>query len=115
MNLRKIRKVGTSGTPRCELDSHADTCVAGANCRLISHEGRKVSVHPYSEEYKPIHDVIIGSVATLWVDPTDGQSYILIIHEALYFGKRLADTLLCPNQLRAHGLKVEDVPKQFNS
>ena len=115
MNLRKIRKVGTSGTPRCELDSHADTCVAGANCRLISHEGRKVSVHPYSEEYKPIHDVIIGSVATLWVDPTDGQSYILIIHEALYFGKRLADTLLCPNQLRAHGLKVQDVPKQFDS
>jgi hypothetical protein len=60
-------------------------------------------------------DVQIGTVATLWEDPQSGKSYILIIHEALYLGKVLPDTLLTPNQLRANGLTVEDAPKQYDS
>ena len=99
---------------RCELDSHADTCVAGANTLLIAHDNRLVSVHPFSSDYAPMKDVIIGSVATLWEDPMTGQPYNLIIHEALYLGKTLPDTLLTPNQLRANGLTVEEAPKQFD-
>jgi hypothetical protein len=95
---------------RTELDSHADTCVAGRNTLLVSDDGRRVTVHPNSGEYKPIQDVSIATVATLWIHPDDGQPYILIIHEALYFGNRVDVTLLNPNQLRANGVKVEDVP-----
>jgi hypothetical protein len=41
---------------------------------------------------------------------------VLIIHEALYFGERLkTSTLLTPNQLRANGLVVDDVPRQFKA
>jgi hypothetical protein len=100
---------------RCELDSHADTCVAGANTLLIAHDDRQVSVHPFSADYTPMSDVQIGTVATLWVHPESGNTYILIIHEALYVGEVLPDTLLTPNQLRANGLTVEDVPKQYDS
>ena len=100
---------------RCELDSHADTCVAGANTLLIAHDDRQVSVHPFSADYTPMSDVQIGTVATLWVHPESGNTYILIIHEALYLGEDLPDTLLTPNQLRANGLTVEDVPKQYDS
>ena len=39
---------------------------------------------------------------------------MLVIHEALYFGDRLATTLLCPNQLRANGIRVNDMPCQFD-
>jgi hypothetical protein len=39
---------------------------------------------------------------------------ILIIHEALWFGDKQSRTLLNPNQLRARGLIVNDVPRQFN-
>ena len=99
---------------RTELDSHADTCVAGRNTLLISDDGRQVTVHPYSGEYKPIQDVSIATVATMWIHPDDGQPYILVIHEALYFGDRVDVTLLNPNQLRANGVKVEDVPRQFD-
>ena len=99
---------------RTELDSDADTCVAGCNTLLISDDGRQVTVHPYSGEYKPIQDVSIATVATLWIHPDDGQPYILVIHEALYFGDRVDVTLLNPNQLRANGVKVEDVPRQFD-
>ncbi|KAI2511644.1 hypothetical protein MHU86_2710 [Fragilaria crotonensis] len=101
---------GDDEDTRTELDSHADTCVAGRNTLLVSDEGRQVTVHPYSGEYKPIPDVSIATVATLWIHPTDGQPYILIINEALYFGDRVDVTLLNPNQLRANGVTVEDVP-----
>ena len=117
---RSIKSVDTTTTSPpgtialCELDSHADTCVAGRNTLLVSDEGRQVTVHPYSGEYKPIPDVSIATVATLWIHPTDGQPYILIINEALYFGDRVDVTLLNPNQLRANGIIVEDVPRQFD-
>ena len=39
---------------RCELDSHADTCVAGSNTLRISDEGRQVTVHGYSDELAPM-------------------------------------------------------------
>ncbi len=56
---------------RTELDSHAETCVAGRNTLLVSDDGRRVTVHPYSSEYKPIQDVSIATVATLWIHPDD--------------------------------------------
>jgi len=99
---------------QCDLDSHADTCCAGMNCLLIEYDGRVVTVSPYHDEYEPMR-VKIATVATLWEDPRDGQSYILVIHEALYFGDRLKQTLLNPNQMRANGLIVEDVPRQFDN
>ena len=37
-----------------------------------------------------------------------------MIHEALYFGDHLQQTLLNPNQLRSHGLIVEETPQQFD-
>jgi hypothetical protein len=35
-------------------------------------------------------------------------------HEALYFGNGVDVTLLNPNQLCANGVKVKDVPRQFD-
>jgi hypothetical protein len=54
-------------------------------------------------------------VATAWDDPATGDVTVLYIHKALYFGGRMSDTLLCSNQLRAKGWKVQDVPKQFDA
>jgi hypothetical protein len=60
-------------------------------------------------------NVPITTVATLWELP-DGEKLILIIHKALYFGERLkTSTLLTPNQLRANGLVVDNVPRQFKA
>ena len=47
----RIAAVSTS-TLRCELDSHADTVVAGANTLRVSDDGREVIVHGYSEEQR---------------------------------------------------------------
>ena len=97
---------------RTELDTHADTCVAGDSYLMIRDEGMRAQVHPYSTEYKPL-EAIIGTAATLWDDPTDGQPYILIVNQALFFGSKVKTSLLNPNQLRANGLRVDDIPRQF--
>jgi hypothetical protein len=75
---------------RSELDSHADSFTND------KHE-----------------NVTIGTVATYWISD-DGTPYMLIIHEALYFGDKKKTTLLTPNQLRHNGLVVDDVPRQFD-
>ena len=99
---------------RNELDSHADTVVAGDNCVVLEPTGRTVSVSPFSDEYDSIDDIPIATVATAYDCPTTGQVYVLVFNEALYFGSRMDHTLLCPNQLRDYGLRVEDTPRQYN-
>ena len=90
----------------------ADTCVAGAMYLLIRDEGKTASVFSYNDKYKPV-TVTIGTAATLWEDPTSGQPYILVINQALFFGDKVQVSLLNPNQLRANGLRVDDVPRQL--
>ena len=117
LSLRAIHYLASSATshsPTCELDTHADTCVAGSNCILLSRCDRTVSVYAFSQDYAPQQNIPIGTVATVWVHPRTGVAYLLVIHEALFFGDRMAHTLLNPNQLRAHGLAVYDTPTQFD-
>jgi hypothetical protein len=100
---------------RADLDSHADTCCAGSNCKVLAETGEKVSVTPFSKSYTAMSDIPIATVATAYDDPTTGEVTLLIIHEALYLGDRLGHTLLCPNQLRANGLTVQETPCQYDS
>jgi hypothetical protein len=113
-NLRQIFEARRN-LNQSELDSHADTCVAGGNTKVIHFTDTKVNVSPFSDSYQAIKDVPIPTVATAWDDPGTGEVIILYIHEALYFGDRMSHTLLCPNQLRANGWTVQDVPKQFDA
>ena len=110
--IYRVASVNTSD-PRCELDSHADTCVAGSNTLRVAEEGREVTEHGYSDELALMIAPVM-TVATLWIHPETGKPYILVTHESLYFGDRMGTTLICPYQVRANGIKVEDVPRQFD-
>ena len=92
----------TECSGRNEMDSHADTIVVGNNCIVLELSRRNVSVSLCSEEYALIDDIPIATVATAYDCPDFCQVFILIFNEALYFGKGMAHTLLCPNQLRAY-------------
>jgi hypothetical protein len=106
---------GGNANLRCELDSHADTWVAGNNSLEIDHiDGRTVTVAPYTKEYEPKPGVRISTVAYLWEEPESGKPYVLIVHEALYFGDELEGSLMNPNQIRDNGIRVDDVPRQFD-
>jgi hypothetical protein len=71
-------------------------------------------VHSFSQENTPFQRIPIGTAATLWTNDK-GISYILILNQALLFGERLEHSLLCPNQLRNWGHKVNDVLIQYDS
>jgi len=101
-------------TNRTELDSHADTCVARANTVPLWYTDCAVSVSPFIGEYQPLSDVPIASVATAWDHPETGETYILVLNEALYFGDRMNHSLICPNQLRDFGVIVNDVPTFYD-
>ena len=110
--IAQVRRVATSYVPtsttygRCELDSHADTIVAGANCIILQYTGQECSVHPYSDSYAPKHNVPIVNVATAFQCQETGQTYILILNECLWMGDTLKHSLINPNQLRHFGTKV---------
>jgi hypothetical protein len=84
-NLRRIFEARRT-LNQSELDSHADTCVAGGNTKVINFTDTKVNVSPFSDSYKAIKDVPIATVATAWDDQGTGEVIILYIHEALYLG-----------------------------
>ena len=93
---------------RTELDSHADTCVVGANALILREHERRVSVtgydHSRPKTYK-IVDAVVGHE-----DPETGEEYMLVINQAIYI-PGLKHNLLCPMQLRMNDVSVNETPK----
>ena len=81
-----------------ELDSHADTTVAGSNMVMLEDTGGRASVTPFSKEYSPVPDIPIATCATTYICTSTGKPYLLVFGEALYFGGRMESSLICPNQ-----------------
>jgi len=97
-----------------ELDSHADTIVAGSTCRILELTNQSCDVFPYSDHYEPIKNVPIAKVATAYDHPITGQTYILVFGQALYMGDKMHHTLICPNQARVNGVIVDNVPQHLS-
>ena len=95
---------------KCELDSHADTTVAGSNCVILQYTGKECDVSPYRDDYESIKGVPIVHAATAWQSPHSGQTYILAFNECLWMGDKMDHSLINPNQLRHFGTIVQDNP-----
>ena len=93
-----------------EGDSNADTCCLGTNFMVLEMTNRTAEVYPYDSSYDPIENVPIVSGATAYDDKASGSTYILVFHESLFYGKKLAHSLINPNQVRDHGLEFWDNP-----
>ena len=92
-----------------EADSNADTCCLGTNFIPLHYTNRTADVYPYHGDYKPLENVPIVSAATAYDHP-NGQTYILVINEALYYGSKMNHSLINPNQIRFNGLDFFDNP-----
>ena len=97
-------------TAENECDSNADTCCLGPNFVILEYTRRTADVYSYDKSAKPIENVPIVSAATAWDDPITGETYILVIKEALYYGTKLDHSLLNPNQIRSYGFNLWDNP-----
>ena len=106
---RTIKKAKRSnGTPEFiphemstgELDTRLDMICAGNNFRPLVYTGQCCQVSGFHSSFDTLNDVPVATVATAYQHPS-GVVYILIIHEALYFGRSLDHSLINPNQIRA--------------
>ena len=95
---------------RCEMDSHADTCVAGPNFVVIEFTGEHCDVTPYTADYQPILNISVVNAATAYTDESTGETTILYFNQVLWYGKRMQMSLINPNQLRHYGITVSDDP-----
>jgi hypothetical protein len=93
-----------------ECDTNADTCCLGKNFVIVEYTRRAADVYSYDKSIKPIENVPIVSGATAWDDPMTGETFILIINEALYYGNKLDHSLINPNQVRHYGINFWDNP-----
>jgi hypothetical protein len=91
---------------RCELDSHADTCVAGANFCICEFDGMTCEVSPYLDNYESIKDVPIVAAATAWTNEETGETHILYFNQILWYGQKMSIGLLNPNQMRYYGHRL---------
>lgn len=55
-------------------------------------------------------NILIVTAATAYDNPSNGMTVILILHQALYLGDKVNNSLLCPNQPHNYGLEVDDAP-----
>jgi hypothetical protein len=93
-----------------ECDTNADTCCLGKNFLVLNSTYRTADVYAYDASIKPVENVPIVTGATAYDDPATGLTYILIFHEALYYGERLDHSLINPNQIRSYGIPFWDNP-----
>jgi hypothetical protein len=93
-----------------EMDSHADTCVLGKNFIMLHSTGRVCDVFPFTDTYDGIPGVQIATGATAWTCQETGETYILVVPEALWMPENMPHSLINPNQLRAYGSSIQDNP-----
>jgi hypothetical protein len=84
----------------CKFDSHANTCALGQNFVPLSYTGRICDVTPYNAECgEAEQNVPFITGTTAYTSQEDGQTFILIVNEGLWFSPKLSHSLLNQNQL----------------
>lgn len=102
---------GARGHGKTELDSHANMCVVGKNCLIISRSGRVVDVGTFAEEAGSLNEVPLVDAMIAYECRKTGKVYLLILRNALYV-ESMDDNLISPFILREAGLIVNEKAKQ---
>jgi hypothetical protein len=103
-----------TGLCRAEFDTHADTCGINNVACILSYTEKTAHVSPFTLELNQMKDKPIVKAALAYDDSITGETFVIIVNQAIYFGNSLPHILLHPNQMRAHGVQVEDVPKYLS-
>ena len=93
------------------LDSHANMCLFGKNCIVISETGRTVDVNAFAEEVGGLNEVpIVDDVIVAYDCPRSTKVFLLVARNVLYV-ESMENYLVPPFLLREAGLQVNDVLK----
>lgn len=76
----------------------------------MAYIGRECDVVPYTVNYESVKVEPIVTATTAWTCQEIVKTCILVIHEALWMGESMPNSLINPNQIRAYGWIVQDIP-----
>jgi hypothetical protein len=65
------------------MDSHANMAVAGRDCTIIAKSGHYATVTPFSSDLPVMKRVEIGDVEIAYNDPFSGETFLLVMRNAL--------------------------------
>jgi hypothetical protein len=98
---------------RNELDTHADTCCAGSNWKIMETTNEVCEVTPFLDSYESVKEVLVARCCTVWTSQANGREYLLVEEQMLWFSTQMNHSLINPNQICEYGLPVYDNP--FNA
>ena len=107
IQLHIASSVDSSQEGKLELDSHADSPVVGKGALEVRDCGRTVLVGGFSDELgQPMRVRVIDAVL-LYEDETTGESYLLLIRNALSVPS-MNHHLIPPFMMRLAGVQVDE-------
>ena len=92
-----------------ELDSHANTAVAGQGCTIIAKSGHCATVTPFSSDL-PVMEVKIGDVALAYNNPYLHVTYLLVMRNSFLIPS-MDHNLLLPFLIQEALLFLDETPK----
>jgi hypothetical protein len=67
------------------MDSHANMCCVGMGVMISNETYKSVKVSPFLKTLGSVTKVPIVTSAVAYDDPGSGDTFMLVIHQALYF------------------------------
>eukprot|EP00957_Ditylum_brightwellii_P048675 3693336-Ditylum_brightwellii.AAC.1 len=65
------------------MDSHTDTCCAGANWCVVNFTGVVCDVKPFLDSYEPVQEMPLAICATVFTCKDDGAKMLLMTDQML--------------------------------
>ena len=93
-----------------ELDSHADSPVVGKNCVVLEESGKTAKVSGFTSKLGEPLSVPVVTAAVAYDCEYSGETYIMVIHNALYF-REMEVNLIPPLMMRLAGVELNECPK----
>ena len=103
-----------NGCYRTEIDSRADTVCCGKGWIVDSFTGVQADVGGFHDSMDTVKNVPVASCLTAFDHP-DGHTFILMAHEALFFGETMEHSLIPPAQVWNNHLICDIVPKHCSN
>ena len=104
------RDAQQSDHSRTELDSHANMVVLGCESFIFESTARTCSVAPFDPKLGVSSKVPIVDGAICYDCPYSGESYILIVRNALHL-PHIKNNLIAPFIMRSAGVTIDERPK----
>ena len=99
---------------RLGTDSHSDTCCSNEHA-FVEHivEGVTVDAIPFDERLGKATNLSIVHAIYAVDDPVTFNTYLIRLCNSIHI-PHMKNALLCPNQARAFGTIVEDIPPEYD-